>query len=326
VPELLRALSIEIPVKVTGFKPGSPWAHLNDKIHNYTFTPAEIVRAAIVAGYWDEVSIPSPEYRQWRAAAIRIAARIAHRTLVRPPEWGLLDSSEKAMITSLLGVVVTKLLAEKILGAPYLLFLDVHFHLIRQPGTPKVRPDFVALAPKGTEWVYFSLEAKGRARFSQASFEKGKKQAESLGYVDGKNVKAHVVCYTTLPRGEIMARFHDPKSDDEILHRAIAIQGEGLSRYYRSLQSILNIRDPVEESAKGLNMDGARLTRIPELDADVGIHPLVLGTLRNSPERLLSVLPEVAKLSRASGGEVGLDGIVVVPGPSWTKDNLHTHP
>ena len=315
-------MRITIPVNVTGFKPGSPWAQLNDKTHDYTFTPAEVVRAAIIAGYWDEASIPSPEYRQWRAAAIRIAARIAHGTLVRPPEWGLFDSSEKAMITSLLGIVVTKLLTERILGAPYLLFLDVHFHLISQPGAPKVRPDFIALTPKGTGWEYFSVEAKGRARFSETTLKKGKDQAKSLGKVDGKNVKAHVVCYTTLPKGEIMARFHDPKPGDETLHSATAIHADALAKYYRSLRSVLDISGDEETRMSVRGYDELVLRNVPELDAEIGIHPLIGRVLDNAPERILHVLPEIARLSRETEGEIGLDGIVVKPGPSWTNQSL----
>jgi len=301
--------------------PGSPWAVLNGTIQNYIFTPAEVVRAAIIAGYWDETSIPSPEYRLWRAAAIRIAVRLAHGTLVRPPEWDMLDPSEKAMITSLLGIVVTKLLAEKIFGAPYLLFLDVHFHLSRRAGTSKVRPDFIALAPKGTSWEYFSMEAKGRARFSKASLKKGIDQAKSLGKVDGKKVKAHAVCYTTLPKGEIMARFHDPEPDDDSLHSATVIQAEAIPRYYKSLQSLLDIRGDLKQNLGMMLWYGTDLLNMPEMDAEVGIHPLVLNALRESPVSLLSVLPQLAKLSLESEGKIGLDGIVVIPGPSWIADN-----
>lgn len=312
-------MSISIPVDIDGFVAGSPWVHLNGRTHNYTFTPAEVLRAAIVAGYWDEKTIPSVEYRRWRAAGIRIAVRRVGGTLVRPPEWDLFDSSEKATITSLLGVVVTKLLAEKVLGAPYLLFLDVHFELTRKAGAPKLRPDFIALAPHGTGWRYFSMEAKGRARFSQATLNKGKDQAKSLGRVDGTKVKAHVVCYTTMPRGKLAARFHDPLPEKDDLHETSIINGEGLWVYYRSLQALFGFQGEASQIIANPRNDGTKLTLLPELDAAIGIHPLALESM-NSPERLLAVLPELAKLSLESEGQIGLDGIVVIPGRSWLAE------
>lgn len=312
-------MPITIPVQIAGFPPASPWAGLNGTTQNYRFTAAEVLRAAIVAGYWDEYGIPSLEYRRWRAAAIRMAVRSTGGALVRPPEWDQLDSSEKATITSLLGVVTTKLLAERVLGAPYLLFLDVHFDLVRRAGTPRLRPDFVALAPRGTGWRYFSIEAKGRARFSQATLDKGKEQAKSLGRVDGKRVKAHVVCYTTMPGGRLTARFHDPVPEKDDLHETSIINGEGLSVYYRSLQELLDLRGDDAQIIASPRDDGTELMLLPELDAAVGIHPLALNSM-NSPEHLLSVLPELAKLSIESEGVIGLDGIVVIPGRSWLAE------
>jgi hypothetical protein len=311
-------MPVTIPVEIEGFAAGSPWASLNGTTQNYQFTAAEVLRAAIVAGYWDEISIPSLEYRRWRAATIRMAVRRKRGALVRPPEWRQLDSSEKATITSLLGVITTKLLTERILGAPYLLFLDVHFNLVRRAGAPRLRPDFVALAPQGTGWRYFSLEAKGRARFSQATLDKGKDQAKSLGRVDGIKVKAHVVCYTTMPAGRLAARFHDPTPDEENLHETSIINGESLSAYYRSLQALYEFREETLERVSRIGSHDTELTRLPELDVAVGIHPLVLGAM-DSPERLHAVLPKLATLSAETKGEVGLDGIVVVPGQSWLK-------
>ena len=312
-------MSITIPVYIDGFVAGSPWEHLNGITHNYTFTPAEVLRAAIVAGYWDEYGIPSMEFRRWRAAAIRMAVRSTGGALVRPPEWDQLDSSEKATITSLLGVVTTKLLAEKILNAPYLLFLDVHFDLIRKKDAPKLRPDFIGLAPHGAGWRYFSIEAKGRERFSQTTLDKGKEQAKSLGKVDGTKVAAHVVCYTTMPHGKLAARFHDPIPDDGELHEALAVKAEGLSGYYRSLSALLDVRDGTEQRKATIWRDNIYVTPIPELNAAIGIHPLALESM-NSPDRLLAVLPQLAKLSQKSEGVIGLDGIVVIPSRSWLAE------
>jgi hypothetical protein len=311
-------MPVTIPVQISGFAAGSPWASLNGTTQNYQFTPAELLRAAVIAGYWDEPSIPSLQYRCWRAAAIRMAVRSAGGALVRPPEWDQLDSSEKATITSLLGVVTTKLLTERILGAPYLLFLDVHFTLLRRAGVPRLRPDFVALAPRGIGWRYFSIEAKGRARFSQATLDKGKDQAKSLGKVDGKQVKAHVVCYTTLPGGKLAARFHDPAPDKQHLHETKVVEGEGLWKYYRSLQSLFELREETPRTVTRRRYRDTELMLLPELDAEVGIHPVALEAMQ-SPERLHAVLPKLAKLSAETEGEVGLDGIVVVPGQSWLK-------
>jgi hypothetical protein len=50
-------------------------------------------------------------------------------------------------------------------------------------------------------------------------------------------------------------------------------------------------------------------------------HPLIEEIPNDAPERIPSMLREIARLSRESEGEIGLDGIVVKPGESWTSRN-----
>jgi hypothetical protein len=150
-------MSVSFSVQISDFPPGSPWASLNGS-RPQTFTWSAILRAAMVAGYPDLTSIPSRQFARWRTAALRMALRRSYGRLVQPPEWSLLEQAEKAAVSSLLGVIVTKLLVERLLNAQIFLYLGVYFSLTFPPGAQKIRPDFAAMTPS-EKW--FSIEAKG---------------------------------------------------------------------------------------------------------------------------------------------------------------------
>ena len=119
-------MNVSLSAKISGFEEDSPWVHLNTQEEQpIMFTWSDFLRAAMVAGYPDLTDIPSPQFARWRTAGLHLALRHVGGNLVQPPESGRLDPSERAAVSSLLGVIVTKLLVERLLQASTFLFLDV---------------------------------------------------------------------------------------------------------------------------------------------------------------------------------------------------------
>lgn len=270
----------------------------------------------MVAGYPDLASIPSREFMLWRSAALHMALRQSGAQLVQPPEWAELDPSERAAISSLLGVVMTKLLVERLLDAPLFLFLDVHFRLSYPPGIERIRPDFVAMTRIG-QW--FSVEAKGKARFRHATLAKGKKQASALGSVNGNPVQTGVVCVTSFRKGHLEAHLADPAPKRDKLLSAKIEPMEALRLYYAKLYRFREFSEPVGESGLTPIHEKVRFWHSEDLDVDFGIVPELESALdQSSPERALAILQEIPDKRRPDDGSyLGSDGIIVIPGQSW---------
>lgn len=316
-------MNVSFPVHVTDFPPGSAWARLNNAWPKpQTFVWSDIIRAAMVAGYPDLAALPSRQFARWRTAAFHLGLRHSDGQLVQPPEWSQLDPSEKASVSSLLGLVVTKLLVERLLNAPLFLFLDVHFTVNYPPGVERIRPDFAAMTPAG-KW--FSVEAKGKSRFRQATLDRAKRQAKALGTVNAEPVLAGVACVTSFRRGRMEARFADPSPSPEEAPDAHVDPMEALRQYYGQLDRFRKFSEPLTEfAAPGVpdSYRGVRFMRSSELDADFGIIPdleRALGERR--PENALSILSRLTdRRISDSHPELGADGIVVIPGESWRYD------
>lgn len=272
----------------------------------------------MVAGYPDLRSIPSRQFARWRTAGLRLALRHSNNRLIRPPEWGQLDPSEKAAVTSLLGVVVTKLLVERLLNAPLFLFLDVHFTLTFPPNTDRMRPDFVAMTP-ANEW--FSVEAKGRSRFRRATLNNGKEQARRLGFVNGRPVQTGVVCVTSFSNQHMEAQFADPApAPGESIKAEIGIS-DAIRTYYGNLARLREFAEPAGKRDASSNEFNIQLRYSPDLDLKFGVIPELETALNDRlPDRALAILKDLSNpnmLSRDS--HLGPDGIMVIPGESWQE-------
>ncbi len=239
---------------------------------------------------------------------------------MQPPEFSRLDPSEKAAVSSLLGIIVTKLLVERLLQAPTFLFLDVYFTLEYPDGVDRICPDFAAMTP-GQGW--FSVEAKGRSSYRNATLDAGKQQAEALGIINNQPVLAGIVCVTSFRGGQMHAHFADPPRRPPGKSYALHIDPmDALERYYGQVTRF----EAASESPSGADaalVPGVRLRRSPALDVAFGILPeLALALEARSLERTTLILKSVAE--RQSGLErdpyLGPDGIIVIPGQSWQKD------
>lgn len=308
-------MNVSFPVHISDFPSGSPWAHLNGS-RPQTFTWSAILRAAMVAGYPELTSLPSLQFVRWRTAALRMALRHSGGILIQPPEWDQLDPSEKGAVSSILGVVMTKLLVERLLDAPLFLFLDVHFSLTFPQGLEKIRPDFAAMTTAG-QW--FGAEAKGQQRFRRATLEKGKRQAKALGRVNGQPVRTGVVCVTSFCGGQMVARFADPSPKPGEFVQAHIKPMEAVRGYYNQLDRFREFSEPMGESAIPNENLSLKLWQSPELDVKFGVIAEMEKALEErSTDQALSILKGLAEPRVAvNHPSLGADGIVVIPGPSW---------
>jgi hypothetical protein len=304
-------MDISFPVLVSDFPSGPAWT-ISNGWATQTFSWAAVLRAALVAGYPDLASLPSWQFSRFRMATLHVALRRSHGALIQPPEWRQFDPSEKGAIASILGVVVTKLLVERLMGAPLFLYVDVHFHF--PPGPKTTRPDFLALTTGGT---WFAAEAKGQARFRNKTLLNGKVQASAVTSVNGSPVQTGVVCVTSFRRGQMEARFADPPPAPGHGAKITAETMAVIRRYYGQLFRFREFSDRADSFAGIKNQWNAPLAFFRDLDVAFGLLPTVEHALREpSPERLFAVLREI---DRQSMGDpfLGPDGIVVIPGDSW---------
>jgi len=315
-------MSVSFPVKVY-FPADSSWANLNGT-RTPTFAWSAILRAAMVAGYPDLSSIPSPQFARWRTAALRLALPRSGGQLIQPPEWALLDQSEKAAVSSLLGVVVTKLLVERLLNAPLLLFLGVYFTLTFPPGVEKVRPDFAAMTPSG-DW--FSVEAKGKSRFRQATLENGKTQAGALGTVNGQAVETAIVCVTSFRGRRMEARFVDPPPPGTPRLAARIENEQVLHHYYNALFRFRQFSERLGPQGLPAIERRVSLWQSTDLDLKFGLLPDLEEALQeHSTERALAVLKRIPDSPQINQNpNLGSDGIIVIPGESWHDEHRTPH-
>src|SRR5581483_3462210 len=200
---------------------------------------------------------------------------------------------------------------ERLLNAPLFLYLDVFFTVRFAPGAKRIRPDFLAMDAAGG-WI--AAEAKGRARFRQATLKNGKDQASAIGTVNGQPVQACVVCVTSFRAGSMVVRFADPPSTSGNGPKVSVEPIEAMLAYYGQLRRFREFSEPVREVASLENKTGIQLWRSPELDLTYGIVPQLEHALEErSAERVTAVLRYLAE-NRNRGESLGPDGIFVMPG------------
>jgi hypothetical protein len=312
-------MTFELPVEVSGFE--RSYSVVKDGRRNEQFSVADIIRAAVVAGYEAGGVGSDWRIRAWRIASIRLALDLpplaspgVPRQLSHPRAWRRLDPSEKASVNNLLGNTVTKLLCERILNAPRLWFLDLFRTRFSAVLASSRRPDFFTQT-LGGDWL--SLEAKGRSyRPSVAKLASAKEQANALRSVNGSRIKARVVCWTMEQSGSVSARFHDPapsQPDGENLE----VEWEDLLRdYYAPVHEIIQVSERVERT------EDLALYRFVAGDFVIGLHPRVQEflDLPQAASKTKHLHFELDTFAPAGTYVAGPDGIILIPGRSWPRD------
>ncbi len=158
-----------------------------------------------------------------------------------------LDPTEKAWVNFSLGMVFTKIFAEKVLGMPWLM----HFKWFAGAHSVKVRrgkstPDFIGLDPATGE--YHVLEAKGRnSGFAQTVLDGAKEQANRVVNIDNKACKLHIGALLYRKKRQRLAfAWADPVPDEQT---PIELQEtrETWRDYYRVVWGLYLLGSPERE-------------------------------------------------------------------------------
>ena len=236
--------------------------------------------------------------------------------LQRTNAFKTLDPTEKGAVNYFLGMVFCKVFAEKLLGTPWLLHLDVFRNQLNpRVLTGRSRPDLVGQQTDSLEWHAF--ESKGRASpLGDAEKVKAKAQAQRLVSVNGHNCELHVGAITYFKNDVLRFYWRDPEPENPNKLGAIELGDvdHAWGDYYRPITEIIRS----EGVEKIYSADDQRLFQIENLDISVGVHseilhPLMEGAWETARMRSL----ELQKIFERNGYRP--DGLLIKCGPSWKE-------
>jgi hypothetical protein len=119
-----------------------------------------------------------------------------------------LDPSEKSAISYFFGLTMAKAFSERLLGAPWLMHLDVYREQLKPALAGKSRPDLVGQTAAG-DWI--GIESKGRTHgFDSNALDRVKAQAGMLESVDEQTPLALMGMVTHFGDNELQVVARDP--------------------------------------------------------------------------------------------------------------------
>lgn len=216
--------------------------------------------------YWSAVTVGRPNLisvlahgsysiaeLMWRSAIVdaNITKLPSMAGLHNSPAFDALDMTEKGWINFSLGMLFTKLCADKLLGMPWL-FHFKWFQSLNPVGTLPggSTPDFIGLDPSGPH--YHSLEAKGRnAGYSSSAMAWAKAQALQAVSVNGQRCGMHIGALLYRIGGNRLAMaMEDPEPEGP--PRMIEDTQRTWSEYYRVAWGLVTLSDDQKRSLKDL--------------------------------------------------------------------------
>jgi hypothetical protein len=224
-----------------------------------------------------------------------------------------LDPSEKGAINYFLGLAVCKLFADKLLGTPWLMHLDVFRPQLNAVLSGRSRPDLVGEIKGQQGWIV--MECKGRLSVPDTTAKtKAKAQAQRVTSIDGQPPVLRIGAFAYFRSDVLEFHWEDPP-DDATVARPIEVKSnEQMWRHYYSPVLELTRAQPRDAGA----LSHQRLLFVEDVDIQVGIHPAVLKLLELEEwNRARLVAEEVASSEPDSGYHS--DGIRVVAGESWRR-------
>jgi hypothetical protein len=225
-----------------------------------------------------------------------------------------LDSSEKGAISYFLGMTLTKLFANRLLGVPWLMHLDVYRQQLHPVLVGKSKPDFVGLNINN-DWVV--MEAKGRTNdYEESVLQKAKTQTQQLTTISGSQPVLRVASLTYFAAGYLEFAMRDPREgrSDKRIPDLPLTKREFVSTYYRPFAALLG----ENRSAVHVELDGRgyRGVPFPEFDLFIGL-----------ADEQVDIRPTVKDTPRGvNNGFVGSDGVFVNLGPIWSAEKMRLQP
>lgn len=196
---------------------------------------------------------------------------VRNSPLVRTDAFINLDPTEKGMITYFLGMATCKLFADRLLGVPWLLHIDVFGAQFATHTLGRSRPDLIGRDKNG-RWLGFECKGRSGPPSSRAKGE-AKVQAGRIHSVGGAppvmNVAAHTYFQSS---GELGFYWQDPEPDfgSEAPVKIDTSDGEFVARYYRPFADLLELRGEREQP----------IVSLPEADMKIEFEPELAAALR----------------------------------------------
>jgi len=295
------------------------------------FSEYDLILAAITVGRanrWAVIKHGPYSYYEMIYRTALIIANIQERHdgfLVKSPAYKVLDPSEKSAVSYFLGLTITKLLCDKILGIPFLMHLEIYSEQIEQVYGPinyrrgKSRPDLIAINKELKPHIF---ECKGRSgNFDKESFKKAKNQASMVLSVDNVSPEINVGGMVYFNNDLLEFRWADP-SPNENSYKLNFLKMEDLVRDY-----YLPYVDLIYNSPLSYRLEEDGFMEIPYLDLAVKLPQNIIDLnidwrKKNDKEKLLSALKNLPKshskpIDNDNYSIICEDGINYVFGKSW---------
>jgi len=228
-----------------------------------------------------------------------------------------LDPSEKGAISYFLGMTMAKAFAERMLGVPWLLHLDVYRQELQPILGGRSRPDLVGQSVIG-DWI--AIESKGRTNgFDGQALNSAKGQAQMLASVAGQAPALLIGMVTHFGDGQLQFTASDPPRRE---HRDRVNLPFSRSRlieaYYRPFRTFL-AREP---QSRILERNGTPYRAAPVAAVDVTVGLAIDATDEKMPPTDVSA----RQPSESETHYAGHDGVLVELGSMWSAENMGREP
>ena len=232
-----------------------------------------------------------------------------------------LDPTEKGMVNYFLGMTFCKLFSSKLLGAPWLLHLDVWRSQLNVQLSGRSRPDLVGNNERTGKW--YGFECKGRvSRPDQGVKDKAKEQATRIASVNGISCSLHVAAITYFVNDVINFYWCDPppREDGGGDHIELRLPNDVWQNYYGLVAELIAPSEREERTTPGdiirWSDDSGRHARIEQCDVEVTVHQSIGDHLVvREWDRARSAAIEVTE--QLTESRFRPDGIQVSAGPTW---------
>jgi len=245
--------------------------------------------------------------------------------ICRTVAYDSLDPSEKSAVSYFIGTAMAKLFAERYLGVPWLMHLDVY----RDELTPlfakgKTKPDLVGQNRSGGRIV---IEAKGRTNGITASvIKKAKDQTLNLSSISGQSPTLRVALASFFTNGALCVHLEDPVGiGDKTMDLRIS-RPDFLSQYYAPFFNLLHDEtgEKIEKSVENYRF---LVKKHEDADLEIGLISSVLEAQKKEyHEDTLAELGFPFSPRRDNLPGVGRDGIMVTLGESWSEKKMLLQP
>lgn len=307
---------IEIDYEAWGFPPGAPVANGSGKL---TTSWDEVLWAALTVGrpnrqYVFKYGKPSVYEAMFRASMLRMALEQKSPTayrLRRTDAARNLDPSEKGAINYFLGLVINKLFADKLLGVPWMMHLDVWRSQLGAVLTGRSRPDLVGEMRGGQGWI--AMECKGRlSKPDSDAKSKAKAQATRLRTIDGVAPQFHIGGIAYFQSDVMQFYWEDPDPEKPIKNPIdIKVSDDDWRYYYGPILDLVGVR-----SASASTVANELVIPVDELDLTIHIDIEVLKLIEAGA---WTKARRVAESRSAKQPAQRGDGLRVTAGDSWFR-------